>query len=399
MKRFWILIPAAAVLTTALSAGQKIETVDGIRIVHNTKIGKWGKTPQVTLVPIQTLGDVNAADEKTAFHMPANIVPDAGGNLYILDSGNHRIQKFSADGKYLATIGRQGQGPGEFYFPSWLDIDATGTLYVTDPNNQRVQVLTVEGKEQKTIKMIEGSLGNVFRTKTGELIMGPPTFRFMINPTEQGKSAELPKLIKRVDLGGKVLMEFGAPHDYKDELLNNTGNEVIFTADADGRVFLVFPMQNRIEKYSADGRLLWRADRPLNYSMDVLSKGKIERQGGRVSFNAPRINRCAGGIAVDGQGRVWVVTFNRQLKKEEQAGIQVTMSMTDGQRTMGYKASGNTELQTTDAYKLEVFDPDGVLLGEIPLTVFVDGIFIFGDRLFLMDKLRGSKFYEFKIKE
>jgi hypothetical protein len=59
---------------------------------------------------------------------------------------------------------------------------------------------------------------------------------------------------------------------------------------------------------------------------------------------------------------------------------------------------GDTELRTTDAYKLEVFDADGTLLGSIPLDFFVDGVFIFGDRLFLMDKYRGTQFREFRIK-
>jgi hypothetical protein len=75
------------------------------------------------------------------------------------------------------------------------------------------------------------------------------------------------------------------------------------------------------------------------------------------------------------------------------------MSMsTSGERTIGYKVQGNTDVQKTDAYKLEIFDPEGVLLGEIPADIFVDGIFIYGDRLFLLDKLRGTKFYEYKIK-
>ncbi|MBE3109820.1 MAG: hypothetical protein IMZ46_04780 [Acidobacteria bacterium] len=111
------------------------------------------------------------------------------------------------------------------------------------------------------------------------------------------------------------------------------------------------------------------------------------------------MNRCVSGVAVDGKGRIWVVTMTRQLKKEEQVGTSVSMTMSSGGgRTIGYKVEGDTELRKTDAYKLEVFDAEGVLLGSIPLDFFVDGIFIFGDRLFLMDKYRGTQFRECKIK-
>ena len=63
------------------------------------------------------------------------------------------------------------------------------------------------------------------------------------------------------------------------------------------------------------------------------------------------------------------------------------------------ETKGNVDLQTTDMYKLEIFSPEGVFLGEIPLTQFVDDMFIWKDRLFLLDRERGAKFYEYQITE
>jgi sugar lactone lactonase YvrE len=327
------------------------------------------------------------------------IAVDGAGDLYVLDTGNHRVQKFGPDGTFKSSLGRQGQGPGEFYYPSWLAVDDKGFLYVSDPNNQRIQVLTPDGKDHKTLKVLEQGSGPVFLGKAGELVEGSPRMRFLINQDEE-KPAALPKLVKVRDSEGKVLREFGEPRDFGDDLVNNGGNEVILTVDGAGQVYLVFPVQNRIEKYAADGRLLWRADRELPYSMEIKEKGKIDRQGGGVSIRMPEMNRCASGVAVDGKGRVWVVGMTRQLKKEEQVGTAVTMNMdSSGGRTIGYKVQGEgTELRKTDAYKLEVFDADGALLGSLPLDGFVDGVFISGDRLFLMDKFRGTQFKEYRIK-
>ena len=398
MKTRTVLMLAAFVLAAALVAGQKIETVNGVRMVHNSGPGAWGTTPKVALEPVRVLGDVDTPDENLAFYMPSAIVVDGGGNLYVLDTGNHRVQKFGPDGKYLATYGRQGQGPGEFYYPAWLAVDAKGFFYVSDPNNQRIQVLTPDGKDHKTIKGLEQGAGPVFLGKPGELVTGAPRMRFIMNPDEK-KPATLPKLVRVLDGEGKILREFGEPLDFDDELLNNGGNEVILTVDGAGQSYLVFPVQNRIEKYAADGRLLWRADRELPFSMEIKGKGEIKRQGGGVSVRMPQMNRCASGVAVDGGGRIWVVGMTRQLKKEEQVGTAVSMTMSSGGgRTIGYKVQGDTELRTTDAYKLEVFDAGGALLGSLPLDFFVDGIFIYGDRLFLMDKYRGTQFREYRIK-
>jgi hypothetical protein len=60
---------------------------------------------------------------------------------------------------------------------------------------------------------------------------------------------------------------------------------------------------------------------------------------------------------------------------------------------------GNTDLQETDMYALEIFDKDGVLLGEIPLNIFADEIYIYNDSLFLLDQMRGVKYYQYKIIE
>ena len=402
MRTRTVLIAIVFLLAATLAAGQKVETVDGVRVVHNSGPGAWGGTAKVALEPVRVLGDVDTADENLAFYMPSAIAADAAGNLYVLDTGNHRVQKFGPDGKYLATYGRQGQGPGEFYYPAWLAIDAKGFIYVTDPNNQRIQVLTPDGKDHKAIKGIEQGAGPVFLGKSGELLTGAPRMRFVFNdPGEKEmKDPALPKLVRVLDLEGKAIREFGEPRDYGEELVNRGANEVLMTVAAGGEVYLAYTAQNKIEKYAADGRLLWRADRELPYSMEIKDKGEIKRTGNNVSVRGPQLNRCASGVAVDAKGRVWVVTMTRQLKKEEQVGMSMTVSMDgSGGRTMGMKPQGEgQELRTTDAYKLEVFDADGVLLGSLPLDFFVDGIFIYGDRLFLMDKLRGTQFKEYRIK-
>jgi sugar lactone lactonase YvrE len=398
MKLTSILTAFAFILAVPLVSAQKVETVDGVRIVHNAKGGKWGKKPAVSLEKVRALGDVDTLDENLAFFMPSVIVPDKSGNLYVVDTGNHRIQKFGPDGKYLATIGRQGQGPGEFYYPAWLDLDEAGNLYVTDPQNSRIQILNPDGSERKTIRFTETEVGNAFLTKSGNLLMGQPRFRIRMGPGGQGRGG-IPKIIKEIDVAGKILKEFGEIKDYGEDLLNTAANAALITVDGQGQSYLAFTNQNRIDKYAADGRLLWKADRDLNYDMGVKVKGKTESAGGMVRVEMPRINRCANGIAVDGKGRIWVVTLDRQLKSEEQVSIGITVSQaTGGGRTVGYKPQGDTDLRETDAYKLEIFDPDGVLLGEIPLDIFVDGIFIYGDRLFLMDSLRGTQFHEFRIK-
>ncbi len=241
-------------------------------------------------------------------------------------------------------------------------------------------------------------MGNFFVASNGHLFMEPPGISFRFASDEKEKTGKLPGLIKVMDPAGKIIKEIGERLDMKNELLTNTVNSVFMTLDKDDRVYLVFPYQNRIEKYTAEGQLIWRADRDLPYSLEVQDKGSMERRGSSLSLREPKINRSSLSVAIDGQGRVWVLTLARQLKKEEQARIGVSMTTVDGKQQVGYKVEGDTDLRKTDAYKLEIFDKEGMLLGEIPLEIFVDHIFIYGDRLFLLDKLHGATVHIFQIR-
>jgi len=378
-------------LISVAAYSQKIETIDGVRVVHNEKVGKWGKNPEVAIKLIRTIGDVDTEDENLAFDSPSDIAMDSSRNIYILDSGNQRIQKFSPEGKYVATIGRKGQGPGEFTSPSSLDIDSKGYLYVLDSNQRKLQILTPEGKEFKSILAIKHNLDKVRLLKSGLLVARG---RVNWNP-ENKKGVSPPKLLKLLDFQMNVQKEFGDVYDYKEQITNEFGNFVQFEVDMEDNIFLSFNYQNRIEKYSPDVRLLWKADRILNYSTDPIEKGKIEVTATTKKYSSPKMNRCSIGISIEEKGRVWALTLNRQIKKEEE--IIHYVSGTPAGVTK--KTIGNTDLRTTDMVKLEIFAADGILLGEIPLNHFSDSIRIIGDNLFLLDRDRGVKYYQYKIIE
>ena len=74
-----------------------------------------------------------------AFWGPRGIALDKEGNVYVADTGNKRVQKFTPDGVYLGAWGGGGVVPGRFEEPTSLAIDQEGHIYVADTWNQRVQ--------------------------------------------------------------------------------------------------------------------------------------------------------------------------------------------------------------------------------------------------------------------
>ncbi|MBD3415267.1 MAG: 6-bladed beta-propeller [Candidatus Aminicenantes bacterium] len=386
-----------SILVFSVSFSQETETKDGIQIIHNTDKSLKNSSLNLSLELVHTLGDINTPDENLAFYLPEDIVFDDKGNIFVLDSGNHRIQKFNPEYEYITTIGRQGQGPGEFYFPSSLALDEDNFLYISDPRNNRIQILNPDGSEHKTIKFPKEQVGSIKVLKSGNILMNQTGSLMMISQSDEN---ELPTLLQVFDRKGNLVREAGEPTDFKHRLLNHLGNQFECAVDGKDNVYLTFLHQNKIEKYSPEGKLLWRADRPLNYSMDPpKNKGKMESRGGSMTVMMPKMNKCSEGISVDSEGRVWVITLDRQLKKDEQVRKQMGMQISNGQRSMSVKLMGNTEQTQTNAYVLEIFNPQGILIQRIPLECFVNEIHIHKDRVFLLDKERGTKFYEYKIIE
>ncbi|MBE3117943.1 MAG: NHL repeat-containing protein, partial [Candidatus Atribacteria bacterium] len=81
-----------------------------------------------------------AADAPEAFYGPRGLAVDAQGRVYVADTGNKRIVVFGPDGKYITQFGTSGMGLGELDEPVAVALDAAGNVYVTDTWNQRVQV-------------------------------------------------------------------------------------------------------------------------------------------------------------------------------------------------------------------------------------------------------------------
>lgn len=81
------------------------------------------------------------------FNRPSGVAVDGVGQVYVADTLNHRVQKFAADGLFLAQWGTHGSGDGELDMPWGLDVDPVrGHVLVADWRNDRIQTFDLDGR-------------------------------------------------------------------------------------------------------------------------------------------------------------------------------------------------------------------------------------------------------------
>lgn len=85
------------------------------------------------------------SEEGSLYH-PTNMAIGVDGDLYVVETGNFRVSRFTADGKFVRSYGEAGQSPGRFARPKGIAIDRAGRMYVSDSAFQNVQVFDSSGR-------------------------------------------------------------------------------------------------------------------------------------------------------------------------------------------------------------------------------------------------------------
>jgi len=116
------------------------------------------------LAYVATLGQTGVPGSDNAhFKNPFDVAVDRNGIIYVADEGNDRIQVFDSNLQYVRTIGGGGTGSDFGHFEGWgphhLAVDSQGRLYVVDTGNQRVQVFDNFANGNAYLTTIGGAWG------------------------------------------------------------------------------------------------------------------------------------------------------------------------------------------------------------------------------------------------
>lgn len=140
----WLLLLAVAGSASAQPQWKGTIVKEGdVIVVKNPKEPLY-RTPVLELTEDLSLGGPDALGDY-AFSQIRHFAVDDSGAIYVLDYKDAHVKVFEASGKYLRTIGRKGQGPGELEAPRSVSIDrAAGELAVLQ-TSRRMSFFKLDG--------------------------------------------------------------------------------------------------------------------------------------------------------------------------------------------------------------------------------------------------------------
>ena len=275
---------------------------------------------------------------------PSGIAVDKSDNVYVNDSENHRIQKFTSDGQFITKWGSYGSEDGQFRHPYGIAIDSSDYVYVTDLENYRIQKFTSNGQ---------------FIAKWGDYGQEDGEFRL-----HYGLTVDSSGNVYVADSGNSRIQKFTSDGQFvtKWESYGNGDGQFIYpygiALDSSGTVYVADSGNGRIQKFTSDGQFVTKwgnggsgdgqfiglsgivVDSTYLYVVDsgnsriqkFTSDGQFIAKWGTYGNGDGQFSEPFG-IAVDGSGYVYVAdTYNHRIQKFTSNGQFVTKWGSQGRR-------------------------------------------------------------------
>jgi hypothetical protein len=220
--------------------------------------------PPPEAIELKLIKSFPSAEQEAAgiyIGIPDSMAFDKEGNIYVTDQKENAVHKFDSMGKYLARIGKPGQGPGDLSIPRQIRV-FDDEFVVFDAGNRRLQYFDLQGKYLRT-KRINKTYYDLSIIGDGQVIGAPLPNGYQ----------EKNDLVDVISPEGKIIRSFGAPIEFK--FAGATMNQTEIFVNNRNEIVQIFTKLDLLRKYSLEGRLLLEKKSETEFS---LLKDRINRR-------------------------------------------------------------------------------------------------------------------------
>lgn len=281
-----------------------IEEQDGVIVVKNPA------TPvhdgQILALEEELSIGRDSGKEEHLFTRVNGMDVDDDGNIYVIDGLDAHIRVFDKNGVFLRTIGRKGQGPGEFQMPLHVQITADGEVLVGDYLGSRAVYFSLDGQFVR-----QRSMPRPIRLVKQDSQGGMVGIEVPAPPPGGGKTikkydADFRPLviIAAEETGAPRVFDIGKPSCYcavtpNDHVVwGDSGEYVLHVLDSQGKPIKKILKAHRPQRISAADR----EEYEKRYAEPLQAGMKIAFRDHYPAFSD---------IATDDEGRIYVRTYEK----------------------------------------------------------------------------------------
>jgi sugar lactone lactonase YvrE len=209
---------------------------------------------------------------KGQFDNPHGLAVDSAGNIFVADTGNGRIEKFSPNGTYITSIGTKGTGHGQLIDPNGVAVDRAGNIYVAEIGSEhRIQKLGPDGTF--IAQWAPGLYG------PRKIAIGPDDSIYVV---DSGRNR-----IVKFSPDGQVLATWGSDGSGDGQF---RGVSSVAVDSATNRVYVADPLNSRIQVFDSDGKFLAKWSVPEWGQSHGYEDLAIDAHGGRLHASSAHTN-------------------------------------------------------------------------------------------------------------
>jgi DNA-binding beta-propeller fold protein YncE len=191
-------------------------------------------------IPAVTMFQGGKGAARGQFDFPRGIAADRGGNIFVSDTNNGRIQKFSPTGAFLNVFGKMGTSVGELQNPNGLAVDSRGNIYVADAGNHRVEKYAADGR---FLAEWRGPAPGFYGPR--DIWVSKDDFLYVV---DQGRAR-----VAKLDVNGNTVAVWGSPGTGDGQFNELTTVTVDTKRD---RVYVADPRNRRVQVFDTSGKFV-----------------------------------------------------------------------------------------------------------------------------------------------
>jgi len=152
--------------------------------------------------------------------------------IVVLDFGNLCLYVFTLEGKFIRKIGREGQGPGDFYRLDDFDFDSNGNIYVLDSVNLRMSIFSQDGKFSNSFRIasrFNPMNTSLFINNNDEIVVNLSRTGYYF--TVFNINGEILRSVGEIERFGKKRSNFDEMHGHGIPIIDSKGNYYIFLSN------------------------------------------------------------------------------------------------------------------------------------------------------------------------